>query len=100
MDKSKVLTLIAIEYSVDAIGQQVPVETARNVFCNVVSVTRDEWYQGGKAGLNPQFRATMFSYDYNGETICELEGVRYSIYRTFLAKGESIELYLEKKVSS
>lgn len=39
----------------------------------------------------------MFVYDYNGERIAELDGVRYGIYRTYLAQNEFIELYLERK---
>ena len=40
----------------------------------------------------------MFSYDYGHEKIVELDGVRYGVYRTYLGKNESIELYLESKV--
>lgn len=39
----------------------------------------------------------MFAYDYAGETLAELDGVRYGIYRTYLGKNETIELYLERK---
>lgn len=47
--------------------------------------------------MNPEYRATMFSPDYNGEQIAELDGVRYGIYRTYLGRNETVELYLEKK---
>lgn len=97
MDKSKVLTLIGVTYSADSIGQQVPIETPRNIFCNISSVSSSEWFDGGKKGLNPEYRAVMFSPDYNGEQIAELDGVRYGIYRTYLGRNETIELYLERK---
>lgn len=97
MDRSRVLTLIDVTYKKDAIGQQVPKEMTREVFCNVTSVSASEWFEAGKAGLNPVYRATMFAPDYNGEQIAELDGVRYGVYRTYLGKNESIELYLERK---
>lgn len=97
MDKSKVLTLIGITYTADSIGQQVPKETRRDVFCNLSSVSASEWFDAGRAGLNAEHRATMFAYDYAGETIAELDGVRYGVYRTYLGKNETIELYLERK---
>ena len=97
MDRSRVLTLIAVTYTSDAIGQQVPTENRRNVFCNVSSISGSEWLDAGKAGLNPEYRVTMFSPDYQGEQIAELDGVRYGIYRTYLGRNESIELYLERK---
>ncbi len=97
MDKSRVLTLIGVSYQPDSIGQLVPQETHRNVFCNISSVSASEWFEAGRAGLNAEHRATMFAYDYAGETLAELDGVRYGIYRTYLGKNETIELYLERK---
>lgn len=97
MDKSRVLLLISKQYAADAIGQQVPIETAREVFCNITSVSASEWFAAGKAGLNPEYRATMFAFDYKGEQLAELEGIRYGVYRTYLGKNEEIELYLERK---
>lgn len=98
MDRSRVCNLITTSYSVDAIGQQVPVETVRQVYCNIRSVSRSEWQSGGVLGLKPELQITMFTHDYEGEEIVEVEGVRYGIYRTYLTENESLELYLERKV--
>ena len=100
MDRSKVLTLISQSYTQDNIGQQVPTEMRKDVFCNVASVSASEFFDAGQAGFKPEFRATMFVYDYSGESIAELEGARYSVYRTYLGRNETIELYLERKVGS
>ena len=97
MDKSRVLTLISVQHSVDDIGQQVPREICREVFCNITSVSADEWFDAGKAGLKAEYRATMFLYDYQGEELAELDGVRYGVYRTYAGRNETIELYLERK---
>lgn len=97
MDKSRVLTLIGVTYTPDALGQLVPQETRREVFCNLSSVSASEWFEAGRAGLNAEHRAAMFAYDYAGEAIAELDGVRYGIYRTYLGRNETIELYLERK---
>lgn len=97
MDRSDVLTLIATTYQADGYGVQKATETRRNVFCNVSSVTRTEWFEGGRNGLNPELRFTMFFYDYAGEELCEFNGVRYSIYRTYRAQDDSIELYVERR---
>lgn len=97
MDRSRVLTLIGVTYTTDSIGQRVPQEDPRNVFCDVKSISASEWFEGGRVGLNPERRAILFSNDYAGEEICELDGVRYSIYRTYIGRNETIELYLERK---
>lgn len=98
MDRSRVLTLISVSYTEDDIDQQVPVETRKDVFCNITSVSASEFFDAGRAGLKPEFRATMFVYDYGGEDTVELDGVRYGVYRTYLGRNETIELYLERKV--
>ena len=97
MDRSRVLTLIGVTYTTDSIGQRVPQEAPRDVFCNVTSISASEWFDGGRVGLNPELRAILFAPDYAGEEICELDGVRYGIYRTYLGHSETIELYLERK---
>lgn len=97
MDRSRVLTLIGVTYTEDAIGQKIPSETSRDVFCNMASVSASEWFDGGKVGLNPEYRATLFFPDYHGEQIAEFEENRYGVYRTYLGKNEMIELYLERK---
>ena len=97
MDRSNVLTLVNVTYTTDALNQQVPQETTRDVFCSVFSVSAQEFFDAGQAGLKPEWRVTMFAPDYSGETIGELNGVRYSVYRTYLGKNETIELYLERK---
>lgn len=97
MDRSTDLILIKIDYTVDSIGQQVPIETKRNVFCSIESISRAEWFEAGNAGLKPQYMAVMFAPEYEGEELCELNGARYGIYRTYATKNEEIELYLERK---
>lgn len=72
-------------------------ETRRMVYCDVRSVTQSEWFEGGRNGLNPEYRFTMFAPEYHGENICEYNGNRYTIYRTYLARNEMIELYVQKE---
>lgn len=67
------------------------------VFVNVNSVSQSEWFEGGRNGLNPEFRMTMFGPDYNGERIIEVDNKQYAIYRTFMRDDEMIELYVERR---
>lgn len=97
MDKSNTLDLISQTYQADDIGQLIPSETVRQVFCSVSSVSRAEFYEAGRAGLKAAFQVIVPACDYNGEEECILDGVRYSIYRTYLRKGEDLELYLERR---
>ena len=90
MDRSEVITLVSQTYTQDDIGQQVP--------CNVSSITMNEWYEAGRNGLQPQYKFTMFRYDYSGEQIAVYKEKKYSIYRTYVRADEMIELYVEEQV--
>ena len=97
MDRSSVAILVNADYKSDEIGRPVPSETKRAVFCDVGSISMDEMVEAGKIGFKPKYKLTLFRYDYNGEPEAELDGQRYRIYRTYFGRGETVELYLEKK---
>ena len=47
--------------------------------------------------MQAALKVTMFAPDYQGEQIAVVDGVRYGVYRTYRAKNETLELYLERK---
>lgn len=96
MDRSKVIYLISRTYEKNIYGVLQPIETRKKVFAQVDSVTSSEWFEGGRNGLNPEYRFTIFVGDYGGEEIAEYNGNRYAIYRTYIGRNEMIELYVEK----
>ena len=67
------------------------------MYCNVSSVTRAEFFDAGRQGLNPEYRFTMFAGDYDGESVVGYKGRLYSVYRTYIAKTDIIELYVERQ---
>lgn len=97
MDKNCVIDLIVTTYTKDTLGQYVYSNTNRTVFAKVASVSQSEWFEGGRIGLNPQFRFTLFAGDYGHEKELEYEGKRYTIYRTYYSMGDAVELYTELK---
>lgn len=97
MDRSTPIMLLSITKAQDAYGVWVESSTSRMVFCQVDSVTRAEFFDGGRNGLNPEYRMTMFFGDYNGEKLLSYNGQTYSVYRTYQGKNDTIELYVERK---
>ena len=72
-------------------------KTPREVFCKVDNVTRAEFFGGGRNGLNPQYKFTMFSGDYEGEDTVIYNDLPYGVYRTFNPAMDTVELYCERK---
>ena len=97
MDRSDEIKLITESWAEDTYGVLQPTETTTTVFCDVGSVTGSEIAEFGRNGINPELRMTMFRYDYNGERIVEYNGDRYSVYRTYFARNDTIELYVERR---
>lgn len=99
------ITLIKEEYVKDEIGQMVPVETSRQVWARLQSVTRAEWADAGQSGMQPQLVAVSPIVNYDGESIVQLghgeNAKRYAVYRTYFGpNSDTIELYLERKVGT
>ena len=97
MDRSNILTLIATSHQQDANGVWQVTEQRRDIFCDVMSVTRLEFFEGGRNGLNPAYRFDVFGPDYEGETVCEFAGQRYAIYRTYQTRTDTLELYVQRE---
>lgn len=97
MDRSDVLTLVSSTLAQNNIGAFVATETTREVFCKTESVSREEFFAGGRNGLNPEYRFTLFFGDYADEKTVIYNGMRYGIYRTYHAATDVIELYAARK---
>lgn len=97
MDRSDIIELVSVSRYQDerCVWQETP--TRKQVFCKVDSVTHAEFFDGGKNGLKPEYKVTMFFGDYNGEQSFIYNGNAYGVYRTYRAKTDIIELYAERK---
>ena len=93
-----VIKLVSVTKTQDAYGVWRETASAKEILCQVSSVTRQEFYEAGRNGLNPSFLFTIFAGDYSGETICQYNNLQYGIYRTYHVPGtDYLELYAERK---
>lgn len=80
------------EYGIDRTTR-----TSRQVFAQVDNVTRAEFFEGGRNGLNPQYVFRVFFGDYDEERELVYQGKNYGIYRVYQARTDLMELYAERK---
>ena len=97
MDRSTPIYLVSESYTEDQYGVLQPTTSKRLVYANVTSVSASEWFEGGRNGLNPEYRIRMFGPDYEGEEIVEMNSVQYAVYRTYQGRVDILELYVEKR---
>lgn len=97
MDRSDTIKLVKTTTAQDAYGVWRETTTSREVFCQVDSVTRAEFYEAGRNGLNPELVFRVFFADYDGEDTLIYNGRGYGIYRTYLGRNDIMELYAERK---
>lgn len=97
MDRSNVIKLISSTRQQDDYGVWQETLEERSVYCNVQSVSQSEFFEGGRNGLNPEYKFTVFFGDYDGETLVEYEGLTYAVYRTYQRRNDTLELYVERK---
>lgn len=95
MDSTKIVKLISEDITHGNYGQEMISESAKEVFGSLASVTRNEWTTAGQRGVEASFRLDVYTFEYSGEEIVEVDGVRYGVYRSYIRIGEDItELYL------
>lgn len=91
-----VLTLIKRTPGKDENNKPIITETTRVVFCGVRSIGMAEFYQAHSQDFHPEAKFVLADYlDYNGETMCQHDGQRYNILRTYRT-GYELELVAER----
>jgi len=87
--------LVKETISTDSIGQPVKTSETREVIAELRSVTGTEFSQGRQNGLSPQYCFVISIFDYHGEETVVYDGKNYSVYRTYIADDNTIEIYTE-----
>lgn len=82
----------------DKLRQLVPEPARRKVLGIRSSVSGSEFTNVGILGIRAEMRLTVCSADYDGETDVEVDGVQYSVYRTYEPNAFQTELYLQQRV--
>jgi SPP1 family predicted phage head-tail adaptor len=96
MVKADVLDLITVSPEAAGVGTDRE-EIRRQVFCTVKSIGQQEAYLAMGQGLNPELKVILaHDFEYEGEGVCELGGVRYDILRTYITETDGIELTLQR----
>lgn len=80
------LTLIAITYTENELGDQIESESRLVVLCEELSVTRSEHYAAAQAGMRPEVVFAVNMYDYDGQQRVEHHGDVYRIIRHYKKK--------------
>lgn len=69
------------------------------IFANPYSVGSSAWMAARSAGLHADSEIQVRTFDYDGQTIVEMEGVEYDVERV-ASKGDYTRLTLKKRLSN
>lgn len=93
-----IIFLLQPRYTTDDFGvQQVQEIQQRSVFCQVQTVTQNEFFQGSQIGIHPEFLFYISPVDYHGEPVVEYHERRYDVYRIYQKSADTLELYVKEK---
>ena len=76
-------------------GQVIYDEEIRAALCEVVPISRDEYFRGAEVGINAEYMFRINPCEYNREKLLEFENRRYSIYRIYQTSPDTLEIYAE-----
>lgn len=94
------IKLIAETETKNAYGALVKTETEREIYCEVESVGRSDFFNGLQSGLGFSFVFVTNPINYQGERVVEYEGQRYAVVRTYHAKIDRLEIYTGERVGA
>lgn len=102
-----VIKLVKRTYTRDAEGNQIAAEDERQVFCQVESVTRSEFYQAAQAEMHPEYMFILSHFkDYEGEKFIKYTdwtGQEHLLYvtRVYRVPGaDRLELTAEERTGN
>ena len=96
MMRANAVDLIHVSPEAGGVGTE-PTETKRSVPCTVKSIGQQEAYLAMGQGLNPELKVILaHDFEYEGERLCEMDGVKYDILRTYVTETDGIELTLQR----
>ena len=72
MDRSEVIELLTPTWTTDSIGQRIQTETATAIYCERESITQSEFFNAGANGLKPEWRCTIYEFEYGNQEYCNL----------------------------
>ena len=98
MLRANAVDLITVSPQAAGVGVE-RTETKRTVYCTVKSIGQQEAYLAMGQGLNPELKVILaHDFEYEGERLCEIDGIRYDILRTYVTETDGIELTLQRAV--
>lgn len=92
------LVLIGNETTEDEFGNQISNGKRTEVQASEFQVSRYEFYQAAKAGIRASRGFVIHTFEYDNEQMVEVDGVSYSVIRTFKLNADELEIYVEDKV--
>lgn len=86
------ITLIAEATGQDTDGYQAAVPTKTEIYANVKSVRRTEFYEALRSGITAAVVFDIFAHDYDGQRLIEYDGEVYKVERAYQTKIDRLEL--------
>ena len=89
-------SLILISERYDSDFNELVIENKKEVYCDVKSISRNEFYKASTGGFKPSLIFKIHSFEYDNEEKVEFDGITYNVIRTYMVNTEEIELTCEK----
>lgn len=85
----------------DDIGNPIVDESEEEVYAEIGKIGQTEFFQAARSGLKPQKMVRVWTQEYAGQLIVEVEGKRLNVYRTYESEADGkTEIYLERKAGT
>ena len=85
---------VSVKNTTDEAGDTNGTEVLRKALASKKSIGTSEFYQAHTAGMKPELKLEVRTFEYQGEKVVLVDDIRYRIIRTFNDSNGKIELTL------
>lgn len=76
---------------IDKYGDEIIKDELHEVFCNILSIGSNEFYQAQTVGVKPEIKISIADYfDYDGQEEVILDDIKYKVLRTYRSQGSNV----------
>lgn len=94
----KVILISSSGHREDEIGQQIPLETEKEVWCCRDRISRSEFYLAGQNNMEISEILIVHPYEYEGQRFVKFRERRMKVIKTYPISMEELELTCTERI--
>lgn len=99
-DVEVVLFTVTDKFTKDKIGNKIPIFKEETILATEKEISRNEFYRAGQNEIEISKQVIVHPFEYSNQKTVKIEGILYSVVRSYKVNNEELELTLKEKIGN